>query len=189
MLKKELIKNGIILAIILSIAVGSTYYIYHKFQNDRSVDFDSESLTIVFHDSTGDKVSIKKVTPVTDSVGLSSNSYSFDIINNLTIEVPYQIRIVPDTEAVLEDECEEIMIPEDDIRVSIKIGRGEHQIYTLSELEEGILVFGTVPALKKEPVSIRLWIDKDSTLPAGSKMHYHGIIKVVEDKMILDMNG
>ena len=185
MLKKELMKSGIIVAIILLIAVLSTYHIYYKFQNDRDVDFNSESLTVVFHDTMGDKIQIKKVTPVTDSVGLSSTNYSFDIHNNLTVGVPYQVKIIPDYEQVELDGCEENLIPEEDIRISVKVGRGDNQIYNLSELEEGILLTDEVGALKTEAVSIRIWIDKDSSLPAGSKMHYHGVIQVVENENIV----
>ena len=185
MLKRELIKNGIIVTIILLIAIVSTYYIYNKFQNDRNVDFNSESLSVVFHDSTGDKIQITKVTPVTDSVGLSSNSYSLTIQNNLTVAVPYAIKIIHDMDKVIEDDCEDISIPEEDIRISVKVGKKDNEIYTLSELEDGILVDDEVEALAKEPISIRVWINKDSTLPAGSKMHYHGIIQLIENESIV----
>jgi len=184
-MKKELIKNGIIISIILLIAVVSTYHIYYKFQNDRDVDFNSESLSVVFHDTSGDKIKITKVTPVTDSVGLSSTNYSLDIRNNLTVGVPYQIKIVPDTDMVEEDGCEEILIPEEDIRISVRVGRKDNEIYHLSELEDGILLSSEVKALEKDSISIRVWIDKDSTLPAGAKMHYHGKIQVIENESIV----
>ena len=183
MLKREIIKNLMIVSIILLIAVLSTYHIYYKFQNDRDVDVESESLTVVFHDA--DQLDITKVTPVTDSVGLSSNSYSFDITNNLTVGVPYQVKIVPDTEQIEADGCSEILIPEEDIRISVKVGKSDNKIYNLSDLEDGILLMDEVGALKTENVSVRVWINKDSTLLAGSKMHYHGMIQVIENEDIL----
>lgn len=185
MLKRELLKNGIIVAFILLIAVVSTYYIYHKFQNDRDVDFNSESLTVVFHDTLGDRLQIKKVTPVTDSVGLSSTNYSLDIRNNLTVGVPYQIKIIPDADAIMEDDCEDNLIPEEDIRISVKLGREDNQIYNLSDLKEGILLSNTVKALGTDSISIRVWVSKDTTLPSGAKMHYHGIIQVIENESIV----
>ena len=94
MLKKELIKNGIFVSLILLVAIICTYKIYYKFQNDRDVDFNSESLSVVYHDTLGDKITLTKVTPVTDSVGLSTNTYSLDVHNNLTVGVPYQIKII-----------------------------------------------------------------------------------------------
>ena len=182
MLKKELIKNGIIVSIILLVAIFFTHKIYYDFQNNRNVDFNSESLNVVFHDASGDKIQLTKVTPVTDSVGLSSTNYSLDITNNLIVGVPYQIKILPDEEKVVEDECSDLLIPEEDIRISVKVGKKDNQIYTLSELEDGILLNDEVAALDTEMVSIRLWVNKDSTLPAGSKMHYHGIVQVIENE-------
>ena len=185
MLKRELIKNGIIVSIILLIAIVSTYHIYYKFQNDRDVDFNSESLNVVFHDTAGDKISITKITPVTDSVGLSSNTYSLDVHNNLTVGVPYQIKIIPDLDMVDEDDCSDITIPEEDIRISVKVGKKDNEIYSLNELKDGILLTETVDALKTDSISIRVWINKDSTLLVGSKMHYHGIIQVIENEDIV----
>ena len=185
MLKKELIKNGIIVSVILLIAVICTHKIYYDFQNNRNVDFNSESLNVVFHDASGDKIQLTKVTPVTDSVGLSSTNYSLDITNNLTVGVPYQIKILPDEEMVKEDGCEDSLIPEEDIRISVKVSKKDNQIYTLSELEDGILLSDEVAALDTEVVSIRLWVNKDSTLPAGAKMHYHGIVQVIENESIV----
>ena len=88
-MKKEIIKNVIYTSIILLIAVISTYKIYDKFKNDRETDFNSKSLEVVYQNSTKDKIEITKVTPVTDSVGLSSNAYRLSIKNNLTIGVDY----------------------------------------------------------------------------------------------------
>ena len=188
MLKKELIKNGIIVSIILLIAIVCTYHIYYKFQNDRDVDYNSDSLSVVFHDTGGSKIKITKVTPVTDSVGLSSNTYSLDIHNNLTVGVPYQIKIIPDLDMIEKDGCEEYLIPEEDIRISVKVNRGDNEIYNLDELKNGILLTNTVEALENDTISVRVWINKDSSLVAGSKMHYHGIIQVIENEDIVAIN-
>ena len=184
MLKKEILKNAMIVAIILLIAIVSTYHIYYKFQNSRNVDFNSESLDVVYHDAT-DKIQITKVTPVTDSVGLSGKAFDLSIKNNLTIEVPYKIKIVPDKDYVLEDGCFDKQIPEDQIRVSIKTGKKNNKIYTLSELEDGVLLDTNLGALKMDEIVIRLWISKDTTLPAGADMHYHGMIQVIEEDNVL----
>ena len=184
MLKKEIIKSVIIVSIILLIAIFSTYHIYYRFQNDRNIDFNSESLDVVYHDAT-DKIQITKITPVTDSVGLSGNAFSLSIKNNLTIGVPYKIKIVPDKDYMLEDGCFDKQIPEDQIRVSIKVGKKNNKIYTLSELEDGVLLNTELGALKKEELVIRLWISKDTTLPPGADMHFHGMIQVVEEDNVV----
>ena len=179
--KKEFLRNGIYIFFILLLAVVSTYYIYYKFQGDRNIDFNSKSLDVTYREKTGDKISLTKVTPVTDSVGLSSTAYLISIQNNLTEKVDYKIRIVPDLSYVIEDVENDHTIPMEDIRISVKAGKMANQIYTLSELEEGVLLEDTMQALEEKNISIRLWIKHDSTLPSNKNLSYHGIIQVIED--------
>lgn len=186
--KKELIKNVVYIFIILTIAIVSTYYIYYKFQGDRVVDFNSESLDVTYHETAGDKLTISRVTPVTDSVGLSSKSYMISIKNNLTEKVGYKIKIVDDLEKIVDDQCEEELIPKEDIRISVKVNKKLNKIYNLSELEEGILLDDIIDALGENNISIRLWIRQDSTMPVGSHMHYHGIVQVIEENDSLAIN-
>ena len=186
--KKELRKNIIYSAVILLLAVFSTYYIYNKFQEDRDIDFSSESLDVIYHDTTGDKITITKMTPVTDSVGLSSKSYNVSLKNNLTEDVSYTIKVVDDLDVIAEDECEDKLIPKDNIRISVKINKHDNAIYQLDELEDGILLHDTIEALDTADIAIRAWIKQDSNLPAGTKLHYHAKIQVVEEDGMVAIN-
>lgn len=186
--KKEVMKNVIYIGIILLIAIISTYKIYYKFQDDRNVNFNSDSFVITFHEKTGDKVNITKVTPVTDSVGLSSNSYGFSIKNNLTEKAHFEVRLVDDLESVTDDNCIDKLISKENIKVSIKNGKKENKIYNLNELEDGVLLSDKISALEEREISVRVWVDKNSSLPIGSDMHYHGTIKVLEDNGSVAMN-
>ena len=56
-----------------------------------------------------------------------------------------------------------------------------NKIYTLTELENNELLIDTMEALEKKNISIRLWVAQYSNIPTGSKMHYHGILKVLEE--------
>ncbi len=180
--KKEFRKNVIFIACILLIAVISTHYIYYKFETDSSVDFNSESLDVIYHEKTGDELSIVKVTPVTDSVGLTSKTYTVSIKNNLTEKVNYKVQIVEDKEKIKEDDCGEYQIPKEDIKISVKINKKDNKIYNLEELENGILVEDKINALEKLDISIRTWVSQDSSLPLGAKLHYHGKIRIIEDE-------
>lgn len=180
--KKEIIQNIIYVAFILLIAVVSTNYIYYKFQKNHDIDVSSESLDITYHETTGNKIAIKKVTPVTDSVGLSSKSYSISIKNNLTEDVSYVVKLSDDLEAVKEDECGDFLISKDDIRVSVKLNKNDNQIYDLNTLENGVLLYSNINALDTDEISIRLWVKQDSVLPLGTLMHYHGKVEVIEKK-------
>ena len=91
--RKEMIKNFIIIGIILFVAVFSTYHIYYSFSNTEEIDYSSTSLDITFHEETGEELDITKITPLTDSVGLSSKGHTVTITNNLTEEVNYKIKI------------------------------------------------------------------------------------------------
>ena len=186
--KKEVMKNVIYIGIILLIAIISTYKIYYKFQDDRNVNFNSDSFVITFHEKTGDKVNITKVTPVTDSVGLSSNSYSFSIKNNLTEKAHFEVRLVDDLESVTDDNCIDKLISKENIKVSIKNGKKDNKIYNLNELEDGVLLSDKIFALEEREISVRVWVEKNSSFPIGREMHYHGTIKVLEDNGSVAIN-
>ena len=182
--RREIIKNTVYVTFILLLAIVSTYYIYNKFQGARNIDFNSESLDVTYHEKTGDKLTLNKVIPVTDSVGLSSKAYSITIKNNLTEKVNYKVKIVDDLDTINSDQCIDNYIPKEDIRISIKENRKNNKIYTLSELEDGLLLDDEMDALEKKDLSIRIWIKQDSTLPMNAKMHYHGIMQIVEDDKV-----
>ena len=179
--RKERLKSALIICFILAIAIFATHHIYYKFQNERNTDYSSESLDITFHEETGDKVMLTRVTPVTDAVGLASQSYTFTIKNNMTIPVDYTIKLVDDLEMVFEDNCGELEMPKDIIRVEIK-SKEKTEIYTLSELQDGVLQEDKIKALGEEEYTIRIWNTQTTTLQAGSTMHYHGKIQIVEDE-------
>ena len=179
--RKERLKSALIICFILAIAIFATHHIYYKFQNERNTDYSSESLDITFHEETGDKVALTRVTPVTDAVGLSSQSYTFTIKNNMTIPVDYTIKLVDDLEMVFEDNCGEIEMPKDIIRVAIK-SEEKTEIYTLSELEDGVLEKDKIKPLDEEEYTIRVWTTQNTTLQAGNTRHYHGKIQIVEDE-------
>lgn len=178
--KKELVKTGIYVFFILGLAVFSTYYIYNKFQGDRNIDFNSESLDVTYHESTGDKLTLNKVTPVTDSVGLSSKAYLITIKNNLTEKVDYRLKVIDDIEEIAKENNQDDLIPKDDIRISIKVNRNT-KIFSLNELDDNVLLVDNMDALEVKNIAIRIWIKQDSTLPRGSNMYYHGIMQIVEE--------
>lgn len=183
MLRKELIKNVVFTFFILLLAVISTYYIYHHFDDDRNIDFNSDSLDVTYREVTGDQISLTKVTPVTDSIGLTSKSYMITIQNNLTESVQYTVKVIDDLEKVLEDQCSDMQISKDNIRISIKLNKEENKIYPLDELENNVLLNHEIEALGKDSLAVRLWIKQDSDLPSGSKLHYHGKLQIVEGNL------
>lgn len=183
--KKEIIKNTVLITIILSLAIFSTYYIYNKFNDIETIDYSSASLDITFHEKNGDELDITKITPLTDSVGLSSKAHTVTIKNNLTEPVKYTIKITDNIEKIVEQECEGITIPKEKIRISIKKSSEETEVYSLSDLKDNNLLSTTIKALGEDKYTIRIWINNETTLPSGSNNHYHGLIQIFENDMTL----
>ncbi len=179
--RKQRIKSALIICFILALAIFATHHIYYKFQNERNTDYSSESLDITFHEETGDKVTLTRVTPVTDSVGLASQAYTFTIKNNMTVPVSYTIKLVDDLETVFEDNCSEYQMPKDIIKVSVREGKKDNKIFNLSELPEGTLETNKIDPLDEEEYTIRVWTKQDVTIQAGSTKHFHGKIQIIED--------
>ena len=178
----------VIIAFILALCLVSTYFIYNKFSGERKIDYNSEKLEVVFNDKTGDKITLKKITPLNDSVGLSTKAHNFELHNNLTEKVNVQIKIEDDEKAVEKDDCSERLIPKDNIKVMIKKNNIESDIYRLSELENGIILDDELEPIANNVYAIRMWVDKDTSLPAGSNFHYHGKIKIIEEDSLLSIN-
>lgn len=183
--RKQKIKNIIIITIILFIAVFSTYNIYDAFNDTENIDYSSTSLDITFHEETGEELDITKITPVTDAVGLSSKGHTVTITNNLTESVKYKIKIVDNEEKMKLQDCEGITIPREEIRISIKAPGKEIEVYSLSDLEDGVLLSTKAEALEENKYTIRIWVNNDSSLPSGSEHHYHGLIQIVENDTAL----
>lgn len=186
--KKYLIKNIIYTTLIILLAIFSTCNIYYKFQDDRDVNYNSESFVVTFHEKSGDRMSITNVTPVTDSVGLSSKAYSLNIKNNLTVPVLFKIKIVDDLDRVVADNCQNELLSKDFIRISIKNGKEDNQIYNLNELKDGILLDDEMKALEDRELTIRIWVNRDSNIPLNTNLHYHGIIQVLESNNTVAIN-
>ena len=82
-------KEILIIIFILTFALLATYNIYYKFNNSESTDYNTDTLDITFYNKEADQINITKLTPVTDSVGLSSNAYTFKIKNNTNKIIKY----------------------------------------------------------------------------------------------------
>ena len=180
--KKYILKNVIIITFILLVAIIATHAIYDKFTKERETDYSSESLDIVFHDVAGANVDITKPTLVNDAIGLSSKAYTLTIKNNLTEPVKYKLKLVDNAEKIILDDCAELQITKELIRVSVKEDSSKNNIYTLSELIDNNLDLGEIDALAEKNYSIRIWLTNTSEVNISKNLHYHGIIQVIENE-------
>ncbi len=186
-IKRAKIKNRIYIIVIILIALVSTYYIYNYFEVERSHEYSSDSLEITYHEPTGESIDLDKVTPVTDSVGLSSKAYTFSVRNNLTTNVYYKITLEDDIKKIMEDNCQEELMTKDMIKVSIRENDNDTMIYTLEELTEGVVLETSNKPLEEKEFSIRVWNPTKNEEGSGRDLHYHANIKIEEtDKPLVN---
>lgn len=168
----------IVISFILIFALAMTHHIYYKFKDSRNVDYNTETLDITFHEKSGNKINIDKVTPVTDSVGLSSEAYTFTIKNNTNRSIRYSININDNKELLKKDNCGEYQIPHNIIKFSIHKSKEKSNIYNLSDLVNGNILNRVIKAKKEEKYTMRFWISNQNSLTTGAKLHYHGLLEI-----------
>ena len=170
-------KEIVIIIFILTFALVATYKVYYKFESTRNVMYNTPTIDTTFHEKTGNKVNITKLTPVTDAIGLSSHAYTFTINNNTNKNLKYSITIEDNDEKVLEDDCLEYQIPHNLIKFSIHKEGEKNNIYSLNDLVNGQVLTRIIKANQEEKYIMRFWVSGDS-LQTGAELHYHGLIKV-----------
>ena len=171
-------KEIVIIVLIFTFAVTMTHHIYYKFINLRTVDYKSETIDVTFHEKVGNEVNITKVTPVTDSVGLSSSAHTFTIKNNTNRNLKYRISLYDNKDKYKNDECGEYKIPKNLIKFSIHKNNEKNVIYTLNNLIDGQVIVREIKANEEQEYIMRFWITTNDIIPSSSFLHYHGLIKV-----------
>ena len=179
-MNKMLIKTTIFIAIIIGLALFSTYKIYNKYVGQRDKIKNSPSLEVTYHGKNGETVDFTKIKPVTDSVGLSSSPYKITIKNNTTKKVKYRIVLKQNKDKYTEHECGEYKIPENIIKLGIHKKGKVSDISTLDDLEDDILDKGTIGPQDSIDYTIRFWISQNNLIQ-DADMHYHGIIEIEEE--------
>lgn len=171
-------KEIVIITFIVLFVLIATYKIYYKFKDSSNVEYNTDTLDVTFHEKSAGEVNIEKVSPVTDSVGLSSTAYTFTIENNTNKSLKYEINIVDNESKIKEDNCGTYQIPRNVIKFSIRNKKEKNSIYTLGNLVNGNILSRVIPAKAKEEYTMRFWVSNNSSLTTGLKLHYHGIIQV-----------
>lgn len=171
-------KEIVIVTFILLFVLVSTHFIFYKFKNSSNVKYNTNTLDVVFHEKSGDKVNMLKVSPVTDSVGLSSKAYKFTITNNTNKSLKYAINVLDNEEEIKKHDCSSYQISKNLIKLAIRSKKEKNSVYILSDLINGNVVNRVIPAKASVEYTLRFWVTNNNTIPTGSKLHYHGIIQV-----------
>lgn len=179
--RKYMIKSAIIIFFLLAFAIVSTYLIYGTFSRQREKDVDIGKMEVVFHSKAGNKIDLTKFNPVTDAVGLSSDSYDFTVTNSTNNKVKYKIILEDNIKRIEKDGCSN-RIPNELLKLSLRVDHKAPNALILSEYTNNILYEDTLEAHSSEDYSIRIWaVNSDFVIDRNS--HFHAIIKVLEEEV------
>ena len=178
--RKHMIKTAIIIMFLLAFAIVSTYLIYNNFSKQRERDVDTGKMEAVFHSQAGNKINLTRFNPVTDAVGLSSDSYDFTVTNSTDNEVKYKIVLEENKERIEKDNCANNGIPNELLKLSLRVDHKAPRALILSEYQDNVLYSDVLKPHSEEDYSIRIWA-VNSNFAIDRNSHYHAVIKVIEE--------
>lgn len=95
--------------------------------------------------------------PTSDELGLSMDAYSFQVVNDLPINVTYRIYFKNDV-TKLKDVSKSL--PPSCLRYQLMVGEEAYPIRNLNL--DGLVFEGTLPAYEVQNFSIRVWLDQNA---------------------------
>lgn len=173
--REFIIKNVLFILVILFFACLSIRFIYDRFKDTRDEILSSESLEVAFHNKNGNQVSLTKINPVSDAVGLSSKAYTFTVKNNTNKKVHYIVRLKEEKSKNGGSE----VIPLNIIKTGIHSEDEVSSIYNLDDLDHGIITDRYIGPMKEVHYTIRFWISQHS-LAIDGDFQFHGLLEVEE---------
>ena len=173
--KKYLVAMSALCAM-LSMTMGSSYaYLTYVSETNNTVIIDAGQLALSFYNEQN-IISIEDAVPVKDQVGLESDQeYSFNVKNNGTIPAIYKI--------TLDNTCQtganiDLCIPDEYIKVGIKIGTGDYKVIERSGKSEYIIDNGNLQSGGLNSYKMKVWLSHDTpntyNATGGQKIVYKG---------------
>ena len=177
MRKKYVLIISLILVIIM--ILGVSYALLQKdiIGNNRKIIYQVGDLDVKLDDSSSKDISLTNAIPQEDSEGLSSEPYSFLLINNGTMDLKYTIYLEDDKEAKNKcgTDCE--LVPYKFIRYNLASDSESLKTSNLSTTSNALYT-GTIKSKATDKFNLRLWLSIDADNTAMNK-YYFGKIKVV----------
>ena len=177
MRKKYVLIISLILVIIM--ILGVSYALLQKdiIGNNRKIIYQVGDLDVKLDDSSSKDISLTNAIPQEDSEGLSSEPYSFLLINNGTTDLKYTIYLEDDKEAKNKcgTDCE--LVPYKFIRYNLASDSESLKTSNLSTTSNALYT-GTIKSKATDKFNLRLWLSIDADNTAMNK-YYFGKIKVV----------
>ena len=167
------------LVIVITLIIGTSYALLTKniVGSSNKVIYKVGDLDVKLDDSSSKDISLTNAIPQEDSEGLSSEPYSFLLINNGTTDLKYTIYLEDDKEAKNKcgTDCE--LVPYKFIRYNLASDSESLKTSSLSTTSN-VLYTGTIKSKATDKFNLRVWLSIDADNTAMNK-YYFGKIKVV----------
>ena len=156
--RKQVVVLTAVIAMILVVLVDTSYawYVVTK-TSDKSVGIKAGTLNLEFDDNESNDIVITDLTPVSDEEGLETTGYSFKITNTGNIASEYKIYFVDKDLTNGEERL-------DNKYVKYNIEKNNESIKTslLSNIEDDLLISGTLEKEEIAEFTLRLWLDDEA---------------------------
>ena len=167
------------LVIAITLIIGISYALLTKdiVGSSNKVIYKVGDLDVKLDDSSSKDISLTNAIPQEDSEGLSSEPYSFLLINNGTMDLKYTIYLEDDKEAKNKcgTDCE--LVPYKFIRYNLASDSESLKTSNLSTISNALYT-GTIKSKATDKFNLRVWLSIDADNTAMNK-YYFGKIKVV----------
>ena len=176
--KKDLVLILIVFILLIAI-VGISYALLTKniVGSSDKVIYKVGDLDVKLDDSSSKDISLTNAIPQEDSEGLSSEPYSFLLINNGTTDLKYTIYLEDDKEAKNKcgTDCE--LVPYKFIRYNLASDSESLKTSNLSTTSNALYT-GIIKSKATDKFNLRVWLSINADNTAMNK-YYFGKIKVV----------
>ena len=167
----------LVIAIMLIISISYALLTKNIVGSSNKVIYKVGDLDVKLDDSSSKDISLTNAIPQEDSEGLSSEPYSFLLINNGTTDLKYTIYLEDDKEAKNKcgTDCE--LVPYKFIRYNLASDSESLKTSNLSTTSNALYT-GTIKSKATDKFNLRVWLSINADNTAMNK-YYFGKIKVV----------
>ena len=176
-IKKEYKLGLIVLCISILICITSiSYAIWSQLIEGKTKNVITTAKLDINFQNEENEINIKNAVPVSDSTGINSNDYVFELKNTGTIKANYRLAIIEDEKIYEEDKCSDKKLELSNIKYVIKEAsdneNNANNIEILSE-DNGNIYEGEISPGEVKKFSLKLWIKSDADNSIIGK-HFHG---------------
>ncbi len=182
---KEPMKREYKLAIIICVVTvvctifGLSFALFSgRYEGEELNTITSGTIVLELDDTVGNAINLSAAIPVEDSVGLSTDPYTFEVRNIGDNTVNYTLSLIDDEDAYVASGSESNKLPWSVVKYSlIKDGVVVVNPSILST-NNGVIELGNLAGNATGEYELRLWLDGEGTTASHMGMHFHAKLKL-----------